>query len=163
MLRGVALIVVAVVLGVVLLRSTDKTTSFTPKPTGDASASETTTTTTTAPGSSTSTTAAAKAHDPSQVQILVANGTGGIKGAAKTIADKLTASNYVLKPSVDTKSPAEGSVVYFAAGYEADAQKVAALLTPPPGVQPMPAVLPVKDLAKANVLVIVASDLVTGH
>ena len=161
MLRGIALIVVAVVVGVVLLRNTDKSTSFTPKPTGSAATSETTSTTVAA-GSSTSTTVAAKAHDPSQVTILVANGTGGIKGAAKTIADKLTASNYVLKPSVDTKSPAEGSVVYFAAGYEPDARRVAALLTPPPAVQPMPAVLPVTDLARANLLVIVASDLVTG-
>jgi hypothetical protein len=156
MLRGLALILVAVVLGVVLLRSTDHTPTFT-----EVKASDGTTTTTAAGSTSSTTAAAAKAHDPSEVSVLVANGTL-TTGAAGRIAGQLAASNFVLKPATNTKTPASASVVYYAAGYEADAQAVAKLLTPQPGVQAMPATLPVADLAGAQVLVIVAADLAGG-
>jgi hypothetical protein len=152
MLRGLALILVAVVLGVILLRNTDHTPTFTAVTSGDG------TTTTTVAGSTSTTAAAAKAHDPSDVTILVANGSGKT-GAAARIAGQLAASNFVLKPATDAKTPATASVVYYAAGYQADAQAVARLLTPQPGVQAMPATLPVADLAGAQVLVIVAADL----
>ena len=152
MLRGLALILIAVVLGVVLLRSTDHTPTFTAVTAGDE------TTTTTAAGSTSTTTAGAKAHDPSEVSVLVANGSGK-EGAAARIAGQLAASNFVLKPATNTTTPASASVVYYAAGYEADAQAVARLLTPQPAVQAMPATLPVADLAGAQVLVIVAADL----
>jgi len=155
--RGLALIVVAVLLGVVLLRSTDHTTPFTATATGD----EKTTTTTAPDQKGTSTTEAPKAHDPSQVSILVANGSG-TTGAASRIAGSLAASNYVLKTSTNTKTPASASVVYYAAGYEADARAIAKLLTPQPGVEAMPAALPVADLAGAQILVIVAADLAGG-
>ena len=159
MIRGLGLILVAVVLGVVLLRSTDHTPSFTAEKTPVKATSPTT-----APpagGSTTTTVASTKAHDPSQVAILVANGSG-VTGAAGKIAQTLAASNFVLKPSTNTKTAASASVVYYTAGYEADAKAIARLLTPQPGVQAMPATLPVADLAKANVLVVVAADL-AGH
>jgi len=156
--RGIALIVAAVVLGLVLLNSTDKGPVLSAK-TDDAVG---VTTTTTDKDSTTSTTVAAKAHDPAEVAILVANGSG-VKGAAGRIAESLKASNYVLKESTNTKAAAEASVVYFAPGYQADARAVASLLTPPPGVQPMPAELPVKDLAGAKLLVVVAADLANGR
>jgi hypothetical protein len=162
MFRGIALILVAVVLGVVLLRSTDHTPSFTASSTGDKVAATPTTEAPASSGTSTSTTAAAAAaHDPSKVTILVANGST-VKGAAGKVAQSLATSNFVLKPSTNTKTPSSSSVVYFAAGYEADAKAVARLLTPQPAVQAMPATLPVADLAGANVLVIVAADL-AGH
>jgi len=162
MFRGLALILVAVVLGVVLLRTTDHTPSFTAKTSGTKTAAPTTTAPTASTGSSTTTTAAAdKAHDPSKVAILVANGSGKT-GAAAKVAQSLAASNFVLKPSTNTKTPASASVVYYAAGYQADATAVARLLTPQPAVQALPAALPVADLAGANVLVIVAADL-AGH
>jgi hypothetical protein len=158
MVRGLALILVAVVLGVVLLRSTDHTPTFTASTKGTSA----TTSTTAATNSSTSTTAAAaKGHDPAQVSILVANGSGKT-GAAARVAQTLAASNFVLKTSTNTKTPATASVVYYAAGYAADAQAIARLLTPQPGVQAMPATLPVADLAGAQVLVVVAADLAGG-
>jgi hypothetical protein len=155
--RGIALIVAAIVLGVVLLNATDKSPELTAK-----ADTPGVTTTTTARDSTTSSTAPAKAHDPAQVPILVANGSK-VKGAAGRIAESLKASNYVLKESVNTDTPAEGSVVYYTPGYEADARAVAALLTPPPAVQAMPSTAPVKNLAGAKLLVVVAADLAAGH
>lgn len=156
--RGIALIVAVVVLGVVLLNSTDKSPEFTAKSDDGGPADVTTTTVGT---DSTTTTAPAKPRDPAQVPILVANGSG-VKGAAGRIAETLKASNYVLKESTNTQTAAEASVVFYAPGYEADAKAVAALLTPPPSTAAMPSTLPVKDLAGAKLLVVVAADLARG-
>jgi hypothetical protein len=162
MARGIALIVVAVVLGVVLLQSTD-TPAETAVSSGKGDKVTTTTVADEEDGTTTTTAPVAVEHDPSKVAILVANGTGGqVKGAAGRIATTLKTSNYVLKESTNTTAPAESSVVYFTPGFEPDAKKIASLLTPPPKVAAIPAQAPVKDLAGANVLVIVAADLAAG-
>jgi hypothetical protein len=161
--RGVALIVAAVIVGVLLLRSTDGSEPFraagtdptgaeTPDPTSKPAVNGTTTTT--------AAVAAAKAHDPAQVTVLVANAST-VKGAAAKIATGLNASNYVTLPSVNTLSTVAvtASVVYFAAGYEPDAKAIAALLKPAPGVAAMPNPLPVSSLGTAQVLLVVAADL----
>jgi hypothetical protein len=161
MVRGVLLILVAVALGVVLLRSTDRTSSFTRAASGGRAA----TTTTAARGASavtTTTVAKAKAHNPAEVTILVANGSGKA-GAAARVASVLKGSNFVLKESTNTKTPAAASVVYYAPGYELDAKAIAALLTPQPATQPLPNPLPVKDIVGAKVLVVVAADLAAGR
>jgi hypothetical protein len=158
MARGIALIVAAVLLGIVLLNATDSADPFVPKVT--AADGSTTTTTERATGDSTdttSTTVAVKAHPPGEVTALVVNGSG-VTGAAGQIAQKLSAGGYKLKPSGNTKTAA-ASNVYFKPGYEADARAIAALLAPAPGVLPMPDPAPVKDLLGANVLVVVAADL----
>jgi hypothetical protein len=159
MLRGIALIVVAVVLGVVLLNATDSPEPFVPKVT--AADGVTTTSTTEAPdgtASTTATTAVATAHKPGDVTVLVVNGSG-VKGAAGRVATTVASEGYKLKPPGNTNNPAAASNVYYQAGYEADARAIAAKLTPAPGVQPMPDPAPVKDLLGANVLVVVAADL----
>ena len=160
MARGIALIVLAVGLGVVLLNATDPSPTFV-----ETSGSKATATTVAGDDDTTSSSVAGaakpEAHDPAAVTILVANGSG-VKGAAARVATTLKGSNYVLKESVNTKTPAEASVVYYAPEYEADAQAVAALLTPKPGVAPMPDPIPVGDLAGANVLVVIAADIAAG-
>lgn len=160
MARGIVLILAAVLLGVILLKSTDPTDPFTEK----AAAGDATRTTVSAPDTSdtTATTTPAKAHAASEVTVLVANGSG-VKGAAGRVAESLKTSNYVLKQSVNTTAPAEASFVYYAEGYEADARAIAGLLTPPPGIQAMPTPLPVKDLGGAKILVVVANDLAAGR
>jgi len=161
MARGVGLILLAIGLGIVLLNATDPTPTFV-----ETSGSKATATTVTGDDGTTSSSVAGadepKAHDPAAVTILVANGSQ-VKGAASRVAETLKGSNYVLKESVNTKTPAEASVVYYATGYEADAAAVASLLTPKPGVVPMPDPLPVADLAGANVLVVIAADIAAGH
>ena len=157
MARGVALIVAAVLLGIVLLKATDE-------PAFEATGVDRTTvpdvghTTTTAKGSSTT---VSVAHDPSKVTVLVANGAG-INGLASKIGDKLKAANYVTAEPGNTKAPADESAVYFSPGYEADANAVAALLTPAPKVAALPNPAPVADLKNAKVLVVAAADLATA-
>jgi hypothetical protein len=161
MARGVGLIILAVVLGIVLLNATDSTPTFV-----ESSGEKATATTVAGDDSTTSSTVAgaarSKAHDPAAVTILVANGSG-VKGAASRVAETLKGSNYVLKESVNTETPAEASVIYYSTGYEADARAIAALLTPTPGLAPMPEPIPVADLAGANVLVVIAADIAAGH
>jgi len=159
MARGVALIIAAVLLGIVLLKATDQ-------PSFEASGVDRTTipadtghTTTTTKGSSSTTLAAA--HDPSTVTVLVANGAG-INGLASKIGDKLKAANYVTAEPGNTKAPADASAVYFSPGYEADANAIAALLTPAPKVAALPNPAPVSDLKNAKVLVVAAADLATA-
>lgn len=163
MARGIGLILVAVLLGIVLLNATDSPEPFRAESTASDGGG---TATGTDPGGTagegdTTTTTAQPARNPAEVAVLVANGSG-VSGAAGRIAELLKGSNYVLKDSTNTTSPAESSVVYYEPGYEADARAVAALLTPPPGVSAMPDPKPVRDLAGANVLVVVAADLAAG-
>jgi hypothetical protein len=159
MARGIALIVAAVVLGVVLLNATDSPEPFRAKAAGASSSTTTSTTATDSTAGSSSTTAppADQAHKPSEVTVLVVNGSG-ISGAAGRNATKLASAGYVLKPSGNTKTAA-ASNVYYVPGYAADARAIAASLSPQPGVLPMPTPAPVKDLLGAKVLVVVAADL----
>jgi hypothetical protein len=160
MLRGIALIVAAIVLGVVLLNATDSPEPFVPKVTAADGATTTSPTTSSTGGttaSTTATTAGAKAHRPGEVAVLVVNGSG-VSGAAGRNAQKIAAAGYLLKPSGNAKTAA-ASIVYYKAGYDADARAIAGLLAPVPGVQPMPDPAPVKDLLGANILVVVAADL----
>ena len=157
MARGVALIIAAVLLGVVLLRATDSP-SFEPVDSGTTTINDGKGSTTTTPGSSTTTSVA---HDPASVTVLVANGAG-INGLASKIGDKLKAANYVTAEPGNTKAPADQSAVYYTPGYEADANAIAALLTPAPKVEPLPDPPPVDDLKDANVVVVAAADLATA-
>jgi hypothetical protein len=157
MARGVALIIAAVLLGVVLLRATDSP-SFEAVDTNTSVPSGGKGTTTTTPGSSTTLPAA---HNPASVTVLVANGAG-INGLASKIGDKLKAANYVTAEPGNTKAPADESAVYFTPGYEADANAIAALLTPAPKVAALPDPPPVDQLKGAQVIVVAAADLATA-
>lgn len=158
MARGVALIVAAVLLGVILLRATDSPEPFANVDTEDAVADDGDSTVTSDPASTTPSVTATAARDPSEVTVLVANGAG-IPGLASTIADQLKGANYVVAEPGNTKAPADDSAVYYTPGYEADAAAVAALLTPPPQVAPLPSPAPVDDMKSAHVLVVAAADL----
>lgn len=104
-------------------------------------------------------------HSPSEVNVLVANGTGG-KGVAGAISDKLKAAAYIAAVS-NAPSTAE-AVIYYRVGYDADARAVADVLSAPPDIiKPAPgdgtiAVAPeaVSDgrLSAANVVVIIGAD-----
>lgn len=161
--RGVILVVVALAIGVFLLRDddvastqvavgTDQTSQDTgadgePEVDGDGAGGEEDPTTTTA-----------ALRPPAEVKVLVANGSG-VNGAAGATTSALEALGYV------TGSPANASrvdatQVLFTEGYQPEAEAVAeALGTPPTAVAAMPAVAPVDDLQLANVLVVVGPDV----
>jgi hypothetical protein len=161
MARGIALIVVAVLIGVVLLKATDSPEAFTTTnvESSDDGDDEGTTVTTADSDDTTPTTAAAEvAHNPAEVTVLVANGAG-ILGVAPRVADQLKAANYVTAEPGNTKAPADESAVFYTPGYEADATAIAQLLTPVPKVAPLPEPPPVDDLKASHVLVVAAADL----
>lgn len=164
-MRGIGLIVVAVVLGVVLLNATDSPEPFRVAANEDDSGDSNDGATPTDEGDDTpsSTPALPQPHDPAEVAVLVANGTGGqVRGAAGRVAEQIQPENYIMKSPTNTKTASDASMVYFQPGYEGDASRVAGLLTPAPGVQPMPDPVPVDDLQGAHLLVVVAADLAGG-
>lgn len=158
MARGIALIAVAVLLGVILLRATDSPEPFASVETQDGSNAGDTTAATDLDVPDTTDTTTPRAHNPAEVTVLVANGAG-ITGLASRVADSLKAQNYILAESGNTRAPADASAVYYSPGYEADAAAIAKLLSPTPKVEALPDPLPVADLKGANVLVVAAADL----
>lgn len=102
---------------------------------------------------------------PAEVNILVANGTGG-RGIAGSLADKLIADGYIAK-AANAPSTAAG-IIYYRQGYADDARAVATILGAPPDILTQApgdgtiAVAPeaVADgrLTDANVIVIVGAD-----
>lgn len=162
--RGAILVAIAVVIGVLLLRDDDSATTQVAVGSdtaadvdpgsvdeGDeADDAETTTTTTTEPP-----------RDPSEVKVLVANGSG-VNGAAGGTTDALEALGYVTATPTNAER-VPNTIVYYTTGFEAEAQALAAAIgAPPESVTPMPAVAPVDDLQLANVLVHLGPDLVAS-
>ena len=101
-------------------------------------------------------------HPPPEVRVLVANGTE-ISGAAGAIREVLISDQgYNGLPAVNaiTEEVPDFSFVYYANGYELDARNVGLIIgVDSANVLPMPAALPVADLAEANVLILLGSDL----
>jgi hypothetical protein len=162
--RGLALLALALLIGVVLLNATDADPPGTTLSArgdsdsgdsgagaddggGDAPASSTTTAapTTTLP-----------ARAPKDVKVIVANASE-VKGAAGGGRTKLAAAQYnVLAPA--NASPVAESSVYFVPGYDRDAASIAAALElPATSVKPMPAPLPF-DTKGAHVAVVLGAD-----
>lgn len=106
-----------------------------------------------------------EARPASEVNVLVANGTGG-KGVAGTISDKLKADGYIAN-AANAPSTAE-AVIYYRVGYDADARAIAEALGAPPDIITQApgdgtiavAAEAVSDgrLTAANVVVIIGND-----
>lgn len=156
--RGIALVVVAVLVGLFLLRGglDDSSSSI---DTGTDAGSETDGSDSSDDGSTTTTEAAAAARPPAQVKAIVLNGSG-VTGAAKRFSDVLANVQYDLTDADgdnSTLKPATTQVLYTE-GYEAEAQAVAALISAPAsGVQPLGTQTP-GNTAGADVIVILAAD-----
>lgn len=131
-MRGLVVLVVAVLVGVLLLANagsgdsgSTKTTSSTPPTTGSLSTDDTT-------GSSsatTSTTAAASGRQPSEVTVIVLNG-GGPAGSAGSTTNTIGDAGYTtLKATnVPAGSNVDATTVYYAKDYKAEGTAIALLL-----------------------------------
>ena len=163
MLRGVALIAVAVVLGIILLQATDG-----PDPLATGNGEEPrgvvddTTTTVTDEVQPSITEDTQPAPDPSTITVLVANGAG-VSGLAGDTTEIIAASGFQTAPPTDVSAgeSVESSVVYYTPGFEEAARLVAGVLNPVPEVAALPDPPPVADLAGANVVVVAGPDLVS--
>jgi hypothetical protein len=161
--RGLALLAVALLIGIALLNATDADPPGSTVSAGgqdsaggsdgggddDGSGSPTTT----APAATTSPTVAARA--PKDVKVIVANASS-TKGAAGTASDRLKPLGYnVLAPANATA--VNDSSVYFVAGFDREAAVIAAALQlPPTSVKAVPTPPPF-DTKGANVAVVIGA------
>jgi hypothetical protein len=156
--RGVALVVVAVLLGLVLLRNGLDTSEVVTSSNGDDTStdggddggdSDA--------GEETTTTLAARA--PAEVTVVVLNGTS-VSGAAGKYATAIGSAGYQMLDPGDAATKIPATQVFFTPGFEREAAAVAlaagapatvipaALPTPPPG-----------EVGAANVVLVIGADL----
>ena len=157
--RGLVLVVVAFIVGVVLLRDDDGVAAIGQVGAGTiddvVSGSGDDDPTATTIVATTTTTVRAQAT----VTVLVANGSG-VTGAAGTTTERVVALGYLTLEATNAERVA-ASQIFYVAGYEAEAQRLAEELSPsaPPQILPMPSPAPVAELGGANLLVVLGPDL----
>jgi hypothetical protein len=161
--RGVALIVLGVVVGVVVLHSLGSSsppaasTSQVSAPAPSAPPAPSTAPTT-APARTTTTTAS-PLRPPSQVLTQVANGTS-VSGLAGRITSALQQAGYNVLSPADATSQVSSSAVYYTPGYAREAAAVASFLGLPSSVvQPYSSSVPISSTRGAEVIVIAGNDL----
>lgn len=157
--RGVVLVAVAAVLGFFLLRAIDDSGSGivveTETPSGEDAAAATST--------ESSDTTAAPIRPQAEVIVIVANASG-VSGAARTQTDRMTQAGY---QAVEPANAPEGmelatTEILPSAGFEQEAARLATELgLPADAVKPMTDPPPV-DLAGANILVLLGTDIAAG-
>ncbi len=157
-LRGVGVVVVAVVIGVLLMPSGTraplgvKTLASTSPPASSA-------TTTTTGAASTTTTLAAIVPGAASIHVLVANGTS-ITGLAGGTSTYLRSRGFLTLAATNSTTKVTGTQVYAVSGPSSAATRVTeALGLPASTIQPTSAVAPVPSTAGANVVVIAGPDL----
>jgi hypothetical protein len=164
--RGIALLVGAVILGIVLLKATEPPSSLADAAEGPVRETTTAPPTTDAPDdrsttteSSASSTTEAPADDAAP-RVLVANAANQAGVAGRLSATIETADFDVAAPANATVDVTT-SVVYFAPGFDDAAADVAELFDPHPATAPLPDPLPVAsgDLDEANVILVAGPDL----
>lgn len=156
--RGIVLIVFGVILGVVLLRNGFSNGSSSAAGTNSTRGETTTLPPTTAPVI----TSPPSSRAPSQVTVIVANGSGK-QGAARNLANQLVARGFVANGvNTSNNTLVATTSVYFAGDYQNEAKAIAALIhAPAAAVLQMPAQPPVdpKNLTGAGVLIVLGPDL----
>jgi hypothetical protein len=153
------LLLVAFIIGVAILRSTD------PDGSSSGAAARSETTTTKASRSSTTalpvTTTPLPARPAAEVKVLPVN-SSGIAGIGGKTGDQLRAAGYantLAAVNSTSESPASSSTIEYAAGAEADALAIAKLLgLQPTAVKPLDAP-PVDDTRGAEVVVLIGGDI----
>jgi hypothetical protein len=157
--RGVVLVAVAVVLGFFVLRAIDDTGAgpdIEVESSGDESA------TSASPPPAGSDTTAPAPRPPGEVVVVVANASG-VQGAAGAQSEMIAAGGYQVLPAGNAEQQdLQTTQVHYVAGYEAEAAKLATEIDAGEGaVQPMPEPPPI-ELAGAQVLVLLGTDLAGG-
>ena len=156
--RGLALLALALIIGVVLLNTVDADPPGTTVSTkgaaaavGSDKADSPAATTTTVPATTTQ-----PAHAPKDVKVIVANASP-VKGAAAGGRNALLAAQYNVLAPANAAAVGESSV-YFTPGYDRDALAVAtALQLPGTTVKALPSPAPF-DTKGANVVIVLGAD-----
>jgi hypothetical protein len=163
--RGAALVVVAVLIGLFLLRegldTSEAVTTNSSDKGSDSSDSGEPSDSTDQGEDTTTTTVAVRA--PGDVPTIVLNDSG-VAGAAGTYSDALAAAGYQLTnpdgANADAEGDAAATVIYFAPGFEAEAAAVGAVIGVPDTIKPteLPTTPP-GPIAGASVIVVLGTDL----
>lgn len=161
-MRGLVVLVVAVLVGVLLLANagggdsgSTKTTSSAPPTTGSLGTDDTTATT---KAGSTSTTAATTGRQPSEVTVIVLNG-GGPAGSAASTTKTIADAGYTTLAAANAPANVDATTVYYDTDYKAEGTSIALLLG-----KDTDAVKPVSDgsvgteAGDANVVVVLGPD-----
>ncbi len=152
--RGAALVVIAVVIGLLLLRNGLDTSEVVTASKGNSSGK-------TSKGNTdeTTTTTAAPARTPSEVTVVVLNGTS-VSGAAGKYSTALGTAGYMMLKAGDASTKVPATQVFYTTGFEKEAGAVALALGAPatltPAALPSP---PPGAVGDANVVVVIGTDL----
>lgn len=97
---------------------------------------------------------------PSQVKVLVLNGCGSAcPGVAGTTSDTIGQTGFVMQQAGNASARPATTVVYFADGYQLEAEAVAAVVGKAPDVvEAMPSTSPGPGAENANVVVVLGAD-----
>jgi hypothetical protein len=155
--RGAALVVIAVVVGLLLLRNGLDTSEVvtsskdnSAKDSGKDSSKD---------GSSGSTSTTVAVKSPAEVTVIVLNGTS-VSGAAGKYSTAIGSAGYQMLTPGDAPTKIPATQVFFTPGYEREAAAVALAAGAPgtvtPAALPSP---PPGDVGAANVVVIIGADL----
>ncbi len=159
--RGIILLVVALILGIFILNKTQAGGTATP-----VSSARHTTTTKAAKGAKAATTTTPPStravRQPAAIKVLAANGSG-VAGLGSKTGDRLTAAGYNSLAPANTTTDVTTSVVEFTPGFDIESLFVAqALGLPATSVKPLAADVPVADTKGADIVVLVGPDLDTS-
>ena len=156
--RGAALVIVAVLVGLFLLRNGIDTTTTTSSGGSDSGSSTDAGTTDSGAGSST-TSSTIGLRDPADVATVVLNGTT-VNGAAKKWSTFLASKGYGLTDSDGAGGPdATATSVYYAAGFEQEATAVALLIGAPSTSVALLPTPPPQNSGTAKVVVVLGPDV----
>ena len=163
--RGLAVLAVAVVVGLLLLMTSGgggggtqvsasagdgSVTTIDISDLGDTEPGDVTTTSSSTPSDG--------LRDPGEVKVLVLNGSG-LPGVARTTSDTIGEKGYVMQPPGNSAASATTTVVYYADGFQAEAEAVALLIgKASSAVESMPSTSPGPGADNANVVVVLGKD-----
>jgi hypothetical protein len=148
--RGVIVVIIAFVLGLVVLAKGFDDNTVSAGGGGSATTTTVPATTTTAPAQTTTTEV-----NKASFTVLVANGSG-ISGAAGRKTEELKGQGFTMAPAGNAKAQVATTAVYYIAGYEGPGAAVAQVLQVQPQAMPNP---PPTDLGQAQVLVLLGKDI----
>jgi hypothetical protein len=164
--RGAALVVVAVLIGLLLLREgldTSEAVTTNDSSDGQADGGDASSGDDGSDGTADTTTTTVAVRPPAEVPTIVLNDSG-VAGAAGNYSDLLASLGYQLTnpdgANAEIDGDAAATVVYFAPGFEAEAAAVVTAIGAPDTV--VPAALPATPpgpIAGASVVVVIGTDL----
>ena len=160
--RGIAVLVVAVIVGLLLLLKAGDGGSSTETSSGGGGVTTTAplggSTTTTPDDTTTTTKATSGDHAPADVTVLVLNGSG-LAGVAATNSATIGEKGYKMATPANANANVATTIVYYADGYQADAEAVASALGKSADVvEAMPDTPPGPGADAANVVVVLGQD-----